>query len=163
MRFQVPQFVDIEDKIIGPLTMKQFAFYIIATMILGILYVMVDIGLLILLALPVVGTAVLFAHAKFYGQSFGTILINAMNFFSVSRLYLWRRVEKDKILKVSGTEYGQAENNAPTLSIDLMNQALNTEGNVVETDAADPLLEESDISTNNTKEAPTSQDTNKEL
>lgn len=147
MRFQVPQFVDIEDKVIGPLTLKQFAFYIIAAMVLGLLYVMVDLGLLLLLALPIVGVALLFAHGRFYGQSFGTILLNAMTFFSGSRLYLWRRVENDKPLNVSGSEYGQEEGSSFVSSIDLMNQALNTEGNVVEADAADPLLEEEEAET----------------
>lgn len=141
MRFQVPQFVDIEDKVIGPLTLKQFSFYIIAAMLLGLLYVMVDLGLLLLLALPIVGVALLFAHGRFYGQSFGILLINFMFFFSGSRLYLWRRVESSKPLNVSGSEYGQADSVGSISSIDLMNQALNTEGNVVEADAADPLLE----------------------
>jgi hypothetical protein len=142
MRFQVPQFVDIEDKVIGPLTLKQFAFYIIAVMVLGILYVIVDLGLLILLALPIVGVAVLFAHGRFYGQSFGSLVLNTMNFFSGTRLYLWRRAEKDKPLKVSGSEYAYGDEAYSASSIDLMNQVLNTEGNVVEEDAADPLVDE---------------------
>lgn len=156
MRFQVPQFVDIEDKVIGPLTLKQFAFYIIAAMILGILYVIVDLGLLILFALPIAGITVLFAHGRFYGQSSGTIFLNALSFFSSSRLYLWRRVENNQPIKVSGNEYGHEEEKSFTSSIDLMNQTLNTEGNVVEVDAADPLLDEGEAANNsvnnNTKE-----------
>jgi len=143
MRFQVPQFVDIEDRVIGPLTLKQFAFYLLAAMILGILYVIVDLGLLIILALPIVGVAVLFAHARFFGQPFGVVLLNAINYYMGAKLYLWRRVEKEQPLKISGNEYGYGSEGDDTVSsIDLMNQALNTEGNVVEADAADPLLDE---------------------
>jgi len=142
MRFQVPQYVDIEDKIIGPLTLKQFAFYMIAAMVLGILYVMVDLGLLIIMALPIVGLAVLFAHGKFYGQSFGALVMSSFGFFTGTRLYIWRRADGGKALLVSGEEYAAEEDEYSAQSIDAINQALNTEGNVVAVDAADPLLEE---------------------
>lgn len=141
MRFQVPQFVDIEDKIIGPLTIKQFSFYLIAAMIIGILYVMVSLGVLIVLALPIAGVALLFAHARFYGQPFGQVLLNGINYAMGSKLYLWRRTDRDNQIKISGPEFGDTgEYGAP--SIDLMSQTLNTEGNVVEADLEDPLLEE---------------------
>lgn len=141
MRFQVPQFVDIEDRIIGPLTIKQFAFYMIAAMLIGILYIVVDIGLLIVLALPIVGVAVLFAHARFYGQPFGRVLLNSMNYTLGSKLYLWRRADKESVLKISGPEFGGEEDDLGRSSIDLMNQTLNTEGNIVAADLEDPLLE----------------------
>lgn len=142
MRFQVPQFVDIEDKIIGPLTIKQFVFYLIAAMIIGILYVMVSLGVLIVLALPIAGVALLFAHARFYGQPFGQVLINGINYAMGSKLYLWRRTDRDDQIKISGPEFGDEMGESGTSTIDLMSQTLNTEGNVVEADLEDPLLEE---------------------
>jgi hypothetical protein len=142
MRFQVPQFVDIEDRIIGPLTLKQFAFYMIAAMIIAIFYVLVDITLLVILSLPVLGVAMLFAHARFYGQSFSKVLINGINYFLGAKLYLWRRTDKNEQIKVTGPEYGGELVDYNTSSIDLMSQTLNTEGNIVESDVADPLLEE---------------------
>ena len=142
MRFQVPQFVDIEDRIIGPLTLKQFAFYLIAAMIIGILYVMVSLGVLIVLALPIAGTALLFAHARFYGQPFGQVLINGISYAMGSKLYLWRRTDKDNKIKISGSEFSDEAEVYGVSSIDLMSQTLNTEGNVVGADLEDPLLEE---------------------
>ncbi len=141
MRFQVPQFVDIEDRIIGPLTIKQFAFYMMAAMIIGILYVAVSLGLLIVLALPIVGVAVLFAHARFYGQPFARVLYNGMNYALGSKLYLWRRTDRPDKIRISGAEFGDGSTDYGTSSIDFMSQTLNTEGNVVEADLADPLLE----------------------
>jgi len=142
MRFQVPQFVDIEDRIIGPLTIKQFAFYMIAAMIIGILYVAVSLGLLIVLALPIVGVAVLFAHARFFGQPFARVLFNGVNYAMGSKLYLWRRTDRDDTIKISGGEFGDGAEGYEASSIDLMSQTLNTEGNIVEADLEDPLLEE---------------------
>ena len=53
MRFQVPQFIETEEKIIGPFTLKQFVFVAIGGAILFLLWFAVSPGLFIFLAIPV--------------------------------------------------------------------------------------------------------------
>ena len=153
MRFQVPQFVDIEDRIIGPLTLKMFAYYAIAGLSLVPIYVLVDISLFITIALPILGMAALFAHVRLQGQAFASVLFNAVNFFGSARIYVWRRGGGADKMIISGSEYDEyaaPAESAPS-SLTLLAQQLETEGNVSDLDAADPMLEEEDFET----EAPT--------
>ena len=53
MRFQVPQFIETEEKIVGPFTLKQFVFVAIGGAILFLLWFAVSPGLFIFLAIPV--------------------------------------------------------------------------------------------------------------
>lgn len=95
MQFRVPQFIDIEDKILGPLTWKQFAYSLGAA---GITYISFRftgskfVGLLI--AAPFVALFMSLAFVKINNQSFVDILEHAFDFFSKSRLYTWQRSEK---------------------------------------------------------------------
>ncbi|TSC74085.1 MAG: hypothetical protein G01um101444_382 [Parcubacteria group bacterium Gr01-1014_44] len=53
MRFQVPQFIETEEKIIGPFTLKQFIFVALGGAILFLLFFAVSPGIFIFLAIPV--------------------------------------------------------------------------------------------------------------
>ncbi|PIT98428.1 MAG: hypothetical protein COT71_00865 [Candidatus Andersenbacteria bacterium CG10_big_fil_rev_8_21_14_0_10_54_11] len=140
MRFQVPQFVDIEDRIIGPLTLKQFGVYAIGGMVMVIVYPVVNVAGLVAVAIPVLGLVVLFAHVRIAGQSFAATVIHGVRFFTGPRLYLWRRGGSRR-LPASGPEYlaleGQAERGPSALA--LIAQALTTEGGVVTEDKDDPI------------------------
>ena len=57
MQFQVPQFIEIEDKIFGPLTAKQFFYILGGGAIIFLLYVFFEFWLLIVLGAPVVALA----------------------------------------------------------------------------------------------------------
>lgn len=91
MRYQVPQFIDIEDKIIGPLSFAQFV-YIGGGVALA--YVCYEY-LPILLALPLGLISVLFGFAlafwKINNKPFIDILQAVFQFFFNARLYVWQR------------------------------------------------------------------------
>lgn len=145
MRFQVPQFVDIKDKIIGPLTLKQFMYYVVAGLALVPVYMLVDLSLFITLAIPVLAMAVLFAHVRLAGQAFGAVLMSAFGYYAGERLYLWRRVDKVSIMKVEGEEYGGGlpdDDRLQVSSLRAIEQTLITQGNVIAQDAQDPMLAE---------------------
>ena len=149
MRFQVPQFVDIEDKIIGPLTLKQFLMYVVAVMVLTPVYMLADLGLLITIAIPVLGVAALFAHAKFYGQSFAAILMGGLSYIMGEKLFLWRRVSSAKFMRIGGGEYdldtASVAQELPESSLKNIERMLNTQGNIIGEDASDPLTDEEEI------------------
>lgn len=152
MRFQVPQFVDIEDKIIGPLTLKMFAYYAVACMLLVPLYMTLDISLFITMGLPIVGVAALFAHVRIQGQPLVWVLIHAATFYVNPRIYLWRRGGQPYLMKIQGPEYEEvAAEQENASSLNAIVQMLNTQGNVSINDAADPL--QSDVGPEETKTA----------
>lgn len=143
MRFQVPQFVDIEDKIIGPFTLKQFLTYVVAAMLLVPVYIYSDLSLFITISLPVLGIAAVFAHLKIYGRSFSQVTFSAFSYVLKGQLYVWRR-KKDKPLKIIDEEWdgvrASAAADRESSSLSSIAQSLETTGNVSKQDAEDPLV-----------------------
>lgn len=100
MQFRVPQFIDIEDKIFGPFTFKQFV-YILGG--LGLSYVIYKV-LPLLLAIPVIiGVLILSALLTFYkvnNKPFISTLEPGLNFYLQrifkQNLYIWRKAEPKK-------------------------------------------------------------------
>src|SRR3989344_3672620 len=97
MQFQVPQFIEVEDKIFGPLTFKQFI-YIGGG--LGASYILFRV-LPIYLAAPLIavvgGLAAGLAFFQFNGRPFIVGLENGFYFLLRSKLYLWNNTRKKKV------------------------------------------------------------------
>lgn len=93
MRFQVPQFIEVEDKIFGPLSFKQFVYVIGGAGIAYAVYRFLPIYIAILLIVPVVGLAGALAFYKVNGKPFIHTLEAAFNFFKKGKLYLWQKQE----------------------------------------------------------------------
>ncbi len=94
MQFQVPQFIEVEDKIFGPLTFRQFI-YIGGG--LGGSYIIWRI-LPVFLSVPVIlcvgGLAAALAFFQFNGRPFILALENGFFFITRTKLYLWNNVPK---------------------------------------------------------------------
>lgn len=147
MRYQVPQFVDIEDKIIGPLTLKQFLMYFSAVLVLIPVYLFSDLSLFLTLALPVMGVAAAFAHLKPGGKSLFAFVGNASGFFTKPRLWVWRRTVKPKLLPVQGAGLRRREEEIeeelePLPGLQARAQQVETGGNISQEDLTDPLTDE---------------------
>lgn len=143
MRFQVPQFVDIQDKIIGPFTIHQFLMYVVAVMLLIPIYLYSDLSLFITIAIPVFGVAAVFAHLKIYGRTFTQVTVAAISYVSKGQLYVWRRL-KTPALKIVDEEWDAARASAaadhPSASLSSVAQSLETTGNISKEDLEDPLV-----------------------
>ena len=91
MQFKVPQFIDVEDKVVGPLTFKQFAYLAGGA---GLVYLSLRL-LPVFLALPVAGALGMLAFAlaflKYNEKPFVHTLEAFIRFYSKSRLYLWHQ------------------------------------------------------------------------
>ena len=59
-QFTVPQFIDVENKIIGPITARQFLILLIAAIIVAISYKIFDFSLFLTVGIFVFLIAVLF-------------------------------------------------------------------------------------------------------
>lgn len=99
MRYQVPQFIEIESKIFGPLTLKQFIYLAGGAGIIFLLYVVLPVWLVFFLGLPVAGFVLALAFYKVYNQPFIKIVENGLKHFSSSRLYIWKRTQPNVVLK----------------------------------------------------------------
>jgi len=97
MQFQVPQFIDIEDKVIGPLTIKQFLYLLCAGVIIFILYKIFNLFTTIILAIPIISIAIAVSFVKVGGQPFMVIIKNFLGFIKKPDFYVWKKpVGKNK-------------------------------------------------------------------
>lgn len=113
MQFQVPQFIDIEDKIIGPLTLRQFIYIAIAFGISMIFYFTVNLFVWIIITLIIGGIAISFAFIKINNQPFSRIFLATINFYLKPKIYVWQP-EHPEIKKTQ-------ENIKKNISLDLIN------------------------------------------
>lgn len=68
MQFQVPQFIDTEDKVVGPLSLKQFAYIGTAAGICGALLFVLQLWLWSIIAIPILGVGSMLAFGKVNGR-----------------------------------------------------------------------------------------------
>lgn len=98
MLFNVPQFIDVEDKVAGPLTAKQILWMVGMGGVLFLIWTFFDIATFFVLSIPVVIIFVLFAFYRPYNQSLLFFSANAIMFLFRPKVYTWDRpaaVKKD--------------------------------------------------------------------
>lgn len=96
MRFQVPQFIEIEDKIFGPLSFKQFVYIVGGAGISYLIFRLFPFFIAILLIAPVAGLALALAFYQFNNKPFIYTLEAAFIFLTKNKLYLWKKSEPKK-------------------------------------------------------------------
>lgn len=98
-QFQVPQFITIEDKVIGPFTIKQFLYLAAGGGVVLLAYTFLKTFLFFLTA-GLTGTlAGSLAFLKVNEQPFPLILKNAIVYLMRPRLYIWRKEEPKRAAK----------------------------------------------------------------
>ncbi|MEX2013873.1 MAG: PrgI family protein [Parcubacteria group bacterium] len=97
MRFQVPQFIEIEDKIFGPLTFKQFIYVAGGAGLAVILFLFLPNFLAIILALPIAIFAAALAFYKVNGKPFVNMVEAFAKYTITSKLYIWKKEEKQVV------------------------------------------------------------------
>ncbi len=93
MQFQVPQFIEVEDKIFGSLTLKQFIYLAGGAAGIFLLYVALPLFLAILLAIPIGLFAAALAFYKMHGQPFIKVVENAFRYVTKNKIYTWKKRE----------------------------------------------------------------------
>lgn len=94
MRFQVPQFIDVEDKIFGPLTLKQFIYLAGGGGLSFLLYVFINN--LVFSFVPIALVMAFSATLAFYrvnNKPFINVMESAFKYFTGKKLYIWKKEE----------------------------------------------------------------------
>lgn len=97
MRFQVPQFIEIEDKIFGPLTLKQFLYLAGGGAAIFLAKQILPFFLFVIAAALIAGAAAALAFVKINNRPFVIFLSHALNYYVGNRLYIWRKEEKKPV------------------------------------------------------------------
>lgn len=90
-QFVIPQFIDVEDKIIGPITTRQFIILLGVTIILFIAYKLVTFFYFLVFGIPVFGLGVTLAFIKINGQPFHFFLLNLIQTLRRPKLRVWNK------------------------------------------------------------------------
>lgn len=90
MQYQVPQFIDTEDKIAGPFTIRQFIYLCATAGAVFLLYFVFKSFIFIVFALVVGGAGLSLAFLKFNGQPLSKLSVLAFSFAWSPQLYLWQ-------------------------------------------------------------------------
>lgn len=90
MQYQVPQFIDTEDKIAGPFTIRQFIYICITAGIIMALYFVFQSFFFILFAFVVGAAGIGMAFVKVNGQPLSKLAVLGFMFYWNPQLYLWQ-------------------------------------------------------------------------
>ena len=94
MRYQVPQFIEVESKIFGPLTLKQFIYLAGGAGISVVLFSFLPKFLAIIISAPVVIFSMALAFYKVNNRPFIYFVESALKYFIGSKLYIWKKIPK---------------------------------------------------------------------
>ena len=104
MRFKVPQFIDVEDKIIGPLTFKQFIYVAGGIGFCAVLIRFINIYIAVFLSIPILVFAVALAFYKPNSKPFINLVEAFFSYIISNRLYVWKKEEKIPTARKAGEE-----------------------------------------------------------
>ncbi len=92
MHYNVPQFIDIEDRIVGPLTAKQLLWLFAMGGVLLVMWAMIDNkAYFFLFGIPVALLFLALAFYRPYGQPLSKFIGAAFLFVVKPKVYLWKR------------------------------------------------------------------------
>ena len=93
MKFKVPQFIDHEAKIVGPLTIKQFGVVGSVGVVCLILFFFLGENLLLWMMISgiLLGTALSLVFIQVQGMPLLTLIVKSISFFAKPKTYVWKK------------------------------------------------------------------------
>jgi hypothetical protein len=97
MRFEVPQFIEVEDKIVGPFTWRQFIYLAGGAGVLILCYFLLPFILFAIIGLPFGALAGFLAFHRINNRPFSIFLESFVTYLRKGKLYLWRKEHEQTI------------------------------------------------------------------
>lgn len=95
-QYTVPQFIDVEDKILGPLSARQFVILIVGLLTDAALYKLIpSLVVFLLFAVPIMIVCAILALVKVNGVPFHYFLLNLAQTFRRPGLRVWDKTLTD--------------------------------------------------------------------
>jgi hypothetical protein len=91
MRFQVPQFIEVEDKIFGPFTFKQFIYLAGGAGICAIFFTLLPKFIAIFLSLPIAAFSLALTFYKVNEKPFAEVVEAFFTYSTGGKLYIWKK------------------------------------------------------------------------
>src|SRR3989344_2105148 len=88
-KYIVPQFIDVENKIMGPITVRQFATVAVGGVLVFAAYKLADFSLFLILTAIIIAVTAVVAFLKFNGLPFHIFLLNVVGTYKKPMLRVW--------------------------------------------------------------------------
>lgn len=98
-KYTVPQFIDVEDKIFGPLTTRQFLIMLVTAGLMFVAYKLFDFGLFLITAILEFALGGTLAFFRVNGQPFHFFLLNVIQTTRKPKLRAWNKELSDVQLR----------------------------------------------------------------
>ena len=94
MRFQVPQFIEVEDKLFGPFTFKQFVYLAGSAGVTVAAFSFLPTFFAVIVSTPFLILGVSLAFYKVNNRPFIFVLEAFFKYIAKEKLYVWKKEEK---------------------------------------------------------------------
>lgn len=133
MLFNVPQYIDVEDKVAGPLTAKQLLWMFGMGAVLLVLWGILDKSVFFVAAVPVVLIFAALAFYRPYNQPFIKFIFSGILFLFKPKVYIWKRTFEKKAVRDKSEKrleiVKKKEKTAPSVeNIEMLARVLDSEG-----------------------------------
>jgi hypothetical protein len=91
MQFRVPQFIDVEDKLFGPFTFRQFIYLVGGAGMIFVIYRLLPLWIGIFLIIPIATLTGLLTFYKINNKPFIYYLQAGFTYLLASKLYVWKQ------------------------------------------------------------------------
>ncbi len=91
MQFKVPQFIDIEDKLFGPFTFRQFAYLAGGAGMIFVLYKVLPFWIAVILIIPIAGLTLALTFYRINNKPFIYYLQAGISYAIGDKLYVWKQ------------------------------------------------------------------------
>lgn len=112
-QFTVPQFIDVEGKIIGPITTRQFLIFLGAAVVIGLSYRLFDFSLFLAVSIVAAMIAVVFAFVKVNGRPFHFFVLNFVQTLGRPHTRMWHK-NLEKVEVSENTPMAAVSSKAPS-------------------------------------------------
>jgi len=104
-QFVVPQFIDVEDKILGPITTRQFAIMMVDALVMFIVYKLLSLPIAIITDVVLLVSGLVLSFVRINGQPFHFFLLNVTQTWKRPRVRVWNKTMSDaEIIALSKVE-----------------------------------------------------------
>lgn len=99
MRFQLPQFIETETKLVGPLTLKQFLWVAGGAAILFLLFMTIGLSFIFFLAgIPVAAIFLALAFLKIEGMPLINYIAYLLSYLLNPKRYIFKKESNNEVL-----------------------------------------------------------------
>lgn len=105
MQYKVPQNIDQEDKILGPLTFTQFVYALIGGGLLLFEYSIFDTAGFLLFGIPTLILTICFSLIKVQDQPFTRFFVSLLVFLKQPKQRIWKDLDEEKPVPPLGADF----------------------------------------------------------